>query len=141
DERRSDRRKLDSFTRTVSHEMRTPMGAAFTAARMLEEMGEELPPEERTRMLGAVSRGLARATELLESAMALALARGVHGAEARRGLRDVAEDVVASLAQSARDADVRIELTGAVPAVEVDARRVGLLLSSLISNSIRFADR
>src|SRR5687768_3528297 len=45
DERRSDRRKLDSFTRTVSHEMRTPIGAAFTAARMLEDVGAELPPD------------------------------------------------------------------------------------------------
>src|SRR5688572_18913093 len=140
DGRRSDRRKLDSFTRTVSHEMRTPIGSAFTAARMLEEMGDELPAEERTRMLGAVSRGLARATELLEGAMSLALATGVEGGDHLRSLRDVAEDAIASLSARAEAGRVRVELAGALPAVEVDGRRVGLVLANLVSNGIRFAD-
>jgi signal transduction histidine kinase len=140
DERRSDRRKLDTFTRAVSHEMRTPIGAAFTAARMLEQMGDDLPSSERSRMLGVVSRGLARATDLLESAMALALARGVDGGDHTRSLREVTEDAVAAQADRALEAGVQVHVAGAVPAIDVDARRVGLLLANLISNSIRFAD-
>jgi signal transduction histidine kinase len=141
DERRSDRRKLDSFTRTISHEMRTPIGAAFTGARMLEDVGDALPPAERARMLAVVSRGLARATELLESAMALAHARGVDGGDPTRSLREVVEDVVASQTDRAREASVSVEVVGPVPAIDVDARRVGLLLRNLVSNAIRFADR
>lgn len=140
DDRHSDRRKLDSFTRTVSHEIRTPIGAAFTAARMLEEVGEDLPTGERARMLGVVSRGLTRATELLESAMALALARGVGGSDQARSLREIVEDGVASWEARARDARVRLEVAGPLPAVPVDARRVRLLLANLLSNAIRFAD-
>jgi signal transduction histidine kinase len=140
DERRSDRRKLDAFTRTVSHEIRTPIGAAFTAARMLEETGEKLPPQERLRMLGVVSRGLARATEVLESAMALARGRGADGADQRRSLREVTEDAVAVLADRAQDARVRLEVAGSLPGIDVDGRRVGVLLANLLSNAIRFAD-
>ena len=139
DERHSDRRKLDAFTRTVAHEIRTPIGAAYTAARMLSDVGEDLPVSERSRMLDVVGRGLTRATELLESAMALALARD-HGADRARGLREVAEDVIASFADRARDAGVRIEVSGTIPSIEVDAPRVQLLLGNLISNAIRFAD-
>jgi two-component system sensor histidine kinase SenX3 len=87
-----------------------------------------------------VSRGLARATDLLESAMALAQARGVEGTDEARTLREVAEDVVAAQEQRARDAGVRVELAGTVPAIDVDARRVGLLLGNLLSNAVRFAD-
>jgi signal transduction histidine kinase len=112
DERRSDRRKLDSFTRTISHEMRTPIGAAFTAARLLEDVGGDLPQPERERMLGVVTRGLARATDLLESAMALALARAVDGADRTHSLREVVDDVVAAHAERAIQAGVRVEVSG-----------------------------
>ena len=141
DERRSDRRKLDAFTRAISHEIRTPIGAAFTAARMIEEVGDDLPADERGCLLGAVSRGLARATELLESAMSLALARGVNGGEHLRSLRDVVQDAVASLEPRAAAGAVRVEFAGAIPAVEVDGCRVGPLLENLLSNAIRFTDR
>lgn len=72
--------------------------------------------------------------------MALALARAANETDTPRSLRDVAEDAVAALSPRAQAAGVRIELAGAIPAVEVDARRVGLVLSNLLSNAIRFAD-
>lgn len=141
EERRSDRRKLDSFTRMVSHEMRTPISAAFTAARLLEEVGGELPAEEHARLLGVVGRGLSRATHLLESVMSLALARGQDGAEHARSLRDVVEDAIATLSPQAEAAGVRLEVATPVPAVEVDGRRLGLLLANLLSNAVKYCDR
>ncbi len=137
--RRGDRRKLDDFTRMVSHEMRTPIGAAFTAARTLEDIGEELPPEERKRLLAVVGRGLNRATHLLESVMSLTLARG--GPEVRaRSLRAVVADIVTAHQQGAEAARVRLDVPTSVPAVEVDGRRVALILDNLVTNAIKYAD-
>lgn len=140
DVRRGERRKLDDFTRMVSHEMRTPIGAAFTAARALEDMGEGLPPEERERLLAVVGRGLTRATHLLESVMSLTLARGEPRETASRSLRAVVADIVTSYHEQAEGAGVRLEVPTSVPAAEVDARRVELVLSNLVTNAIKYAD-
>ena len=138
--RRAERRKLDDFTRMVSHEMRTPIGAAFTAARGLEDVGEDLPPEERARLLSVVVRGLTRATHLLESVMSLTLARGEPREVKPRSLRSVVADILTTHHASAEATSVRLEVPTSVPAVDVDGRRVELILSNLVTNAVKYAD-
>lgn len=140
-ERREERRKLDGFTRMVSHEMRTPIGAAFTAARMLQEMRDELPPDEKQRMLEVVGRGLTRSIHLLESVTSLALAREEGRDPSRlQGLRTVVEDVLAEVGAEADAAGVRLEIAGSLPNAQVDGRRLELILLNLVQNAVKYHD-
>lgn len=140
EEREAHLEEIGEFTRMLSHELRDPLGAALTAARLLGDVGEELPEAARRRVLASVPRNIARATDLLESVRRLVVTRGRGDPDRARPIRAVVEEVVDELSEPARDAGVEIEVVGPVPPVDVDGDRVQLILHNLVGNAVKYAD-
>lgn len=130
--------RLRRFNRTVSHELKTRVGAIRGAAQLLnEEWLDDAQQQQFQRMILQNSEGVLRVLENLVSLSQIEsdTRRRQHillphaAAEAVRQLRAVAE---------AHQVHVRIEKD--LPAVEVDAAAVELCLNNYLSNAIKYSD-
>ncbi|GIK87255.1 MAG: two-component sensor histidine kinase [Betaproteobacteria bacterium] len=134
-------RALDAqraFVADAAHELRSPLAALGLQAQLAERAAD---PAERTRALGELRGGLARATRVVEQL--LALARQEPGVAERPfaavDLAAVARDVVAALAPlaAAKSVDVGVERADPLR-VQGDADALATLLANLVDNAIRY---
>lgn len=64
-----DRKYVESYVQTLTHEMKSPVAAIRGAAELLEE---DLPPEQQQRFLGNIRQETERLQRLIEQLLALA---------------------------------------------------------------------
>jgi signal transduction histidine kinase len=138
-EREADR--LRAFVNDLAHEVKVPLGAAETAAHVLDD--EELvgEPEQRKRFTRLVQRSLRRGRSVIDDVRALALARAPKGREGRAlpiGL--VLASVLAESREAIERAGVRIDVLEPVPELLVDAARVEMILLNLLDNAAKYSD-
>ncbi|HOX06275.1 MAG TPA: two-component system sensor histidine kinase CreC [Planctomycetota bacterium] len=135
------RRYAEQFVQTLTHEIKSPLSAIRGAAELL---GEELPPERRARFAESVRAESERIRQVVDRLLELA------SLESRRGLRDVEEVDLGSLAgevagahaglAEARGLHIAVEAAG--PAV-VRGERFLLrqAMANLIQNAADFSPR
>lgn len=131
--------ELESFSSSVSHDLRVPLRAIDGYARMLvEDHGEQLDDEAR-RMLGTISDNVRRMGQLINDLLALARA-------GRQPLVphavDMQEMATAAAAELVADCTVRPELhIGELPPAMGDAVLLRQVWMNLIDNAIKFSSR
>jgi signal transduction histidine kinase len=125
------------FVANASHELRTPL----TAERTLLQVALADPEADAATLREACEQVLALGmrTERLIDAL-LTLATGERGIERREAfdLAGVAERVVHSRSQSARDRDVRLDSALGPAWVAGDARLAESLIANLVDNALRY---
>jgi signal transduction histidine kinase len=125
------------FVANASHELRTPL----TAERTLLQVALADPEADTATLREACEQVLALGmrTERLIDAL-LTLATGERGIERREAfdLAGVAERVVRSRSQSARDHDVRLDSALGAARVTGDARLAESLIANLADNALRY---
>jgi len=121
----------------VAHELRDPLSSASTAFQLLKYKGQ-LPAEGRA--VGALERGLLRATELIDQT--LQMARVASGIELRAEPTTLARLFDDAELSSVSEADAKsIELRTVVTGDEVialDARLVRSALGNLVRNAVKY---
>ncbi|MBX3622014.1 MAG: response regulator [Rhizobacter sp.] len=133
---------LESFNRTVSHDLRGPLGGIAGASRLAADYLAGGKPEEAARVLALIVRS-AETTEKLVSAL-LALARASE-AEVKRQHVDtqaLVREVVDSLSPVAADPSTPAPApvtVGALPAVDADPTLLRQVFVNLIVNAMKFA--
>jgi len=140
DERSRLAEHLETFGRSLAHELRTPLS---TVQLGLETIRGGMDPEEGSvleRSLNTMERALARSTELLDDIRILALSKG-RGPSHRRRVASVVHDVLEELSLQAEQREVKI-----INEVEdldalVDETVAQLALINLVSNGIKYADQ
>jgi signal transduction histidine kinase len=125
------------FVANASHELRTPL----TAERTLLQVALADPEADTATLRDACEQVLALGmrTERLIDAL-LTLATGERGIERREAfdLASVAERVVRSRSQSARDREVRLDSTLDPAWVTGDGRLAESLIANLVDNALRY---
>lgn len=130
-------KELDSFSYSVSHDLRTPVRAVEGFARMLEEdYGERLDAEGR-RLLGVVRESAQRMGKLIEDLLAFARL-GRQPLKTRRvELDELVNQTIAEL-RAGRDAR-RIDFAvGKLGDAEADPALLRQALANLLGNAIKF---
>lgn len=130
----------EKFLRQVAHELRTPMAAIQTAARMAERFGEL--PEGARRQLQLIQNSAGRLSRLVEQALT--------GVRLERGRMDLALEAT-DLSELVRDAallhDAQAKERGIRMSCEVgegplvcraDPERLLQVFDNLISNALKF---
>jgi PAS domain S-box-containing protein len=133
-------RELESFSYSVSHDLRTPLRGIDGFSRALEEdFGPELPAEARDH-IARIRRAARRMAQIIDDLLALSrLAR--HGLVRERvDLSSLARDVDAALRATEPDRDVEFHV-GPGLVTEGDGRLLRLLLENLLGNAWKYTSR
>jgi len=121
----------------VAHELRDPLSSASTAFQLLKYKGQ-LPTEGRA--VGALERGIIRATELIDQT--LQMARVASGIELRAEPTTLAklfdEAELSSVSEAdAKSIDVRTVVTGE-DVIALDIRLVRSALGNIVRNAVKY---
>ncbi|WP_236783763.1 DUF3369 domain-containing protein [Azospirillum humicireducens] len=128
------------FLGMVSHEFRTPLAIIDSAAQLLAMKAEQVEPEMLERL--AVIRGsVQRLTGLIDvhltderlQSNALVLER------AEVDLPDLIRSVVRPFCVAYPDREFRMELDGLPRRVEIDAHLIGLVMTNLVNNAVKYS--
>ncbi len=136
-----DRNRVDAkraeLVASVSHELRTPLTAMVGFLTLLDQHGEEFPPEAQAEMI-AEAADQARHMSRLVSDL-LMLAKGDPGQLALEKQNVRAVGLVVSVLRDLDPSDTKIEEDLAADVtVNVDPDRIKQALSNLMSNAVRY---
>jgi signal transduction histidine kinase len=142
---RSERREIvggtEEFVRTVTHELKNPLGAAELALQMLEDEEIMTSPAERERYRKMVVRNLKRGRVLLDDLRMRALPDlGFAPSWEWIPLTEVLQDVFAEVLPTAETQGVRLHADDIPTSWEVPAREAKLVLMNLVWNAGRYSD-
>ena len=125
----------NAFLTAVSHELRTPLTAVEGFAKVLQRMGDDLPPERRALVVDRLVQASDRLGQLLSELLDLdRLTRGI--LEPVRTPVDVAT-VVQRAVEHAPVPDANITLSLTPTPAEVDTARVERIVENLVVNAVR----
>ena len=133
-------RELESFSYSVSHDLRAPLRSidGFSQA-LVEDVGPQLPPDARSH-LDRIRHATRRMGRLIDELMALSKVARVEMKRERVDLTDVAEQVVAELRRQQPSREVDVAIAPGLQAT-ADPSLVRLALQNLIENAWKFSSR
>ncbi|MGN6527432.1 MAG: sensor histidine kinase [Burkholderiaceae bacterium] len=127
---------LESFNRSVSHDLRGPLGGIAGVARMARELVADGRADQADRMLAAISRQADTSMQLVATLLALARAGDAEPQRAAFEAGALVEEVVE--AQSAAWPGVTI-VVQPLPRVDADAALLRQVFVNLVANACKFA--
>ena len=130
-------KELDSFSYSVSHDLRAPVRAVDGFVKILEaDHGDKLDAEGR-RLLGVIRESSQRMGQLIEDLLAFARLGRQPVRTIRVELDDLVNQTIAELraAREARKVDIAV---GKLGAAEADPALLKQALANLLSNAIKF---
>ncbi len=130
-------RELESFSYSVSHDLRAPLRHIDGFARILiEEHGERLGPDAM-RYVQKVVDGAAQMGRLVEDLLDLARVGRIGPKREDVNLNDLLHNIVANLSAdlNGREISWQIEL---LPAAYCDGGLIRIVLNNLVSNAVKF---
>ena len=136
-------RAKSTFLHTMSHEVRTPLTAVLGFADILH--GDETLGEEQRRFARTIARSGRRLVSLINDVLDLAKIEAEHlqiHPEPTNVVDLVEEALELHLAAAAqKNVELGFEVAPVVPSdVLADGRRLGQVLSNLISNAVKFTE-
>jgi signal transduction histidine kinase len=135
-------KRLESFNRTVGHELRNPLGTMQLALALLGKETETPGAVDTGRWLAVMQRNIDHMVQILRALEALSRVTGTADTPSRQriGVEAVASEVARQLADMAESRGVTIAVSDDMPTLHVDAARLELVLMNLVSNSVKYAD-
>ena len=130
---------LESFNRSVSHDLRGPLGGITGVARMAREALGRGDLTVADSLLAAISRQSESSTDLVTSL--LQLARSAEGAVERRPVHTDAlvREVADLLAGATASAPQVVTIAGELPDLQADPALVRQVFANLLANGIKFS--
>jgi signal transduction histidine kinase len=135
---------MTAMMEILSHELDNRLGAARTAADMLDHPRIALGEEDLTRVSRLIRTSLDDAMKTVDDVQSLIQSWGeerVTGGRRSLPLPIVIRKTVAELRPTADDAGVRLEVADGQVDDPIDGARLRLILYNLVSNGIKYRDR
>jgi PAS domain S-box-containing protein len=131
---------LESFTYSVSHDLRTPLRHIGGFSRILsQDYGPAMPPEALD-YLERIEYGAGRMTQMVDSLLSLSKL-GRKPLELRlTELNDIVDEVIGVLKWESEGRDLEWRIAR-LPAVECDPTLMGEVFQNLLSNALKYSAR
>jgi PAS domain S-box-containing protein len=130
-------KELESFTYSVSHDLRAPLRHVNGFAQMLEEeFGATLPAEAR-RLLGRIRFGAQNMGNLVDDLLRLARVGRQELARRRTPLSDLVTQVVGEVKMESDGRQIEWRIS-ALPAANCDVGLVRQVFANLLSNAVKY---
>jgi len=131
--------ELEAFNYSVSHDLRSPLGAILNFATILEEDYHDRPLDtEGVAVLARIRRSASRATALLEDLLQLSRAGRAALNPETVDMAALARETFAQVRAAEDDADVEL-LVGPLPEAVGDRSLLGDVLANLFSNALKYS--
>ncbi|MFL6549701.1 MAG: sensor histidine kinase, partial [Povalibacter sp.] len=132
--------ELETFTASVSHDLRAPLSSIAGQAGMLEIGLGERATDDQKRRLHRIQISVKQVSELIESLLMLSRISRVTLHMERIDLTALAEDITRELKQQDPQREAQVEIQPGMSLVG-DRKLVATLLNNLLSNAWRFTSR
>lgn len=133
-------RELDSFVRTVSHDLRSPLTPIIGFAQLLKETYGQRLDDDAKYYLEAIIRQGNRMSALLEDLLALARIGHVERSTVAAELADIVSSVVVMKGSQLHAAGMTVTVAP-LPATRLPPTLLTQLFDNLIGNAIRYSGR
>ncbi len=130
---------LESFNRSVSHDLRGPLGGITGVSRMAREALGRGDLTAADRLLAAIARQSESSSDLVTSL--LQLARSAEGAVERRPVNTAAlvREVTDGLGGPAGVAAAVVDIQDGLPDLQADPALVRQVFANLLANAVKFS--
>jgi signal transduction histidine kinase len=129
-------KELESFSYSVSHDLRAPLRAVDGYARMLEEDHAARLDEEGRRLLGVVRSSSLRMGQLIDDLLAFSRLGRQQPARRPLDMAQLAREVAGELGPGGERVQV-----GALPAANADPALIRQVWSNLIGNALKYSGK
>ncbi|MFG6460789.1 ATP-binding protein [Roseateles sp. DXS20W] len=129
---------LESFNRSVSHDLRGPLGGIAGAARMAQQFVANQEPERAIKFLQVIATQAETTGQLVEALLALARASDATLHREPVDMNALTAEVLATLQPAAAPPPVVVE---PLAAIHADRKLVRQVLANLIGNALKFSAR
>jgi signal transduction histidine kinase len=129
---------LESFTRSVSHDLRGPLGGIAGLAKLARDEVADGNVDEADRLLVAISKQADSSVQLVAALLALARAGDAEPHATRFALAPLVSEAIAALGEAARPAAVTIHV-GPLSDVVADRALLRQVFVNLVGNACKFA--
>jgi len=130
---------LEGFNRSVSHDLRGPLGGIAGLARLASDALGNGDTGMVQRSLSAISAQAETSTKLVAALLQLARVGDADIAPRRVSLDTLTSDVIAQIKHDRADAAHARWIVGALPDVQADADLLRPVLVNLITNALKFS--
>jgi signal transduction histidine kinase len=130
--------ELEAFNHSVSHDLRSPLGAILNFVAVLEEDHRDRLGEEGLAYLARIRRAATRATALLEDLLQLSRAGRAPLRRERIDMTTLARESFAQVRAAEDDFDVEF-LLDPLPEAWGDRTLVGDVFANLFSNALKYS--
>lgn len=131
--------ELQAFNDSVSHDLRSPLGAILNFTSILEEdFRGRLLDEEGLALLARIRRSATRATALLEDLLRLSRTRRAALRFERIDMNDLVEETFAQLRAAQDDGEVDW-VVAPLPDAVGDRTLLGDVLANLLGNALKYS--
>jgi len=129
------------FVSLVSHELRSPMAAVIGAARTLEGRWRELTPEQRDSFLALIGDETNRLAELISDVLDTSRidAGTFTFSFGAVDVGDLIREVVAASQVGQDELRITAEVSGSLPQLRGDRKRLRQVLQNLVDNAIKYS--
>lgn len=128
---------LESFSYSVSHDLRAPLRIAGSYLAILEEEFTNQLPAEANRLLGVARHSIAQMGQLVEDLLRLARLGQQPLTKRPMNVADLVQEVLAELLATMPEREIKIEI-GELPACVGDSGLLRQVYSNLLSNALKF---
>lgn len=129
---------LESFNRSVSHDLRGPLGGIAGAARMAQQFVANQEPERAIKFLQVIATQAETTGQLVEALLALARASDATLHREPVDMNALTAEVLATLQPAAAPPPVVVE---PLADIHADRKLVRQVLANLIGNALKFSAR
>jgi signal transduction histidine kinase len=131
-------RELESFSYSVSHDLRAPLRHIAGFAQLLERGAGHVLDEKSKGQLTVIKEAAERGGQLVDDLLAFSRLGRAELTKRRVDLAHLVEDVRRELASEMNDRHVLWDI-GKLPLVDADAALLRLVVKNLLSNAIKYS--
>jgi PAS domain S-box-containing protein len=131
-------KELETFSYSVSHDLRAPLRAIDGFSQALEEDYADVLEDRAKQYLSRVRQATQRMDMLIDDMLELSRVARADMVKRKVDLSEMATDILKHLAEDGRQVDVQVQ---AVRPVNADARLIRIALENLLNNAWKFTQK
>jgi signal transduction histidine kinase/CheY-like chemotaxis protein len=132
---------LESFNRSVSHDLRGPLGGIAGAARLAQEYLAEHANDKAERLLQMVVSQADITARMVDALLTLARTSDASLQTQRVDMNELVREVIESMQRAHPEGPLPITVIGPLAEVDADPDLARQVFANLIGNALKFASR